>query len=486
MTRQLSGHALLVLLALGVGASACDTPKIERPEGSGPASGRAGSSGSGNGGGSGVSLPDAGPGAPGGGSAPGGGPNPSDKCAEQAHQAELVPLDLMLLVDTSGSMNDPAGNRSKWAMAHDALAAFVRDPGSAGLSVGLTTFPSAPPGKACNTEADCGGINAIPGLLCGSRSVCLAPGGDPAGAPACGGFPFGSTCPAGQRCVPLGRCSTSGGDCVLMGAACPGGAADTCTPGAKSCRAGGFNVGCDATVYAKPRVAFADLPAGVGALTAALDAVSPSGATPMGPAVNGVIEHLRAHLAARAGRRSVLVLATDGLPMGCTGDSIAAVATALQNARAASPAITTYVIGVFEPGAADSQASLDRLAMAGGSGRPFVLEPGQNLNTKFLEALNQIRGAALACEFQIPKPMTGVQDFGKVNVRYSAGSTAEELSFVGSADRCDPMRGGWYYDVNPQMATPSRIIVCESTCQRFKAQAGGKVEVRVGCATRID
>ena len=64
--------------------------------------------------------------------------------------------------------------------------------------------------------------------------------------------------------------------------------------------------------------------------------------------------------------------------------------------------------------------------MAGGSGTPFVVEPGQNLSQKFLEALNQIRGAALACEFQIPRPQAGTLDFGKVNVRYSGGATSED------------------------------------------------------------
>ena len=286
---------------------------------------------------------------------------------------------------------------------------------------------------------------------------------------------------------PIGRCSVSGQDCVTGGAPCPGGAGDQCGAGPKFCRQGGLDTGCEVSAYAQPRVPIADLPAGAPALKTALDGVRPTGATPMGPAVTGVIEHLRARAAAQPGRRAALVLATDGLPMGCEADSIDAVATALQMGRAEAPSINTYVIGVFPPGAGPSQMALNRLATAGGSGMPFVVEPGQNLNQKFLDALNMIRGAALACEFQIPKPPSGgTQDFNKVNVRYSGAAGAEDLTYVGSADRCDPAKGGWYYDVPLASGMPTRIIVCDSTCGRFKADSTGSVEIRVGCSTRVD
>jgi hypothetical protein len=54
---------------------------------------------------------------------------------------------------------------------------------------------------------------------------------------------------------------------------------------------------------------------------------------------------------------------------------------------------------------------------------------------------------------------------------------------VGSPDRCDA-RGGWYYDVDPGSGTPSRIIVCSATCDRFKAAAQPAVELVYGCRTR--
>ena len=157
-------------------------------------------------------------------------------------------------------------------------------------------------------------------------------------------------------------------------------------------------------------------------------------------------------------------------------------------AAARAAGIPTYVIGVFAPETlAESQPALAELAMAGGGGPPFILDPNQSLTQRFLEALNQIRGNVLACDFQIPKPPTGTQDFGKVNVRFTGASGAtEDLLYVGAPDRCDPVRGGWHYDVPPAAGTPQRIIVCPATCDRFKADARGKVEIRIGCTTRVD
>lgn len=101
------------------------------------------------GGGSGGSTP--GGGGPGGseGSSfvlPDAGPAPdvaatNQSCAEEAHKAEIVPVDLMLLIDTSASMTDSAGMGSKWQAAQSAVSAFVRDPRSAGLGPGCSSIP---------------------------------------------------------------------------------------------------------------------------------------------------------------------------------------------------------------------------------------------------------------------------------------------------------------------------------------------------------
>ena len=79
----------------------------------------------------------------------------NQRCAEEAHQAEIVPLDLMMLVDASASMTDSAGMGSKWEAAQSALSAFVRDPRSAGLGVGLQFYPGGRE-RTCMNDTDCG------------------------------------------------------------------------------------------------------------------------------------------------------------------------------------------------------------------------------------------------------------------------------------------------------------------------------------------
>jgi hypothetical protein len=46
------------------------------------------------------------------------------------------------------------------------------------------------------------------------------------------------------------------------------------------------------------------------------------------------------------------------------------------------------------------------------------------------------------------------------------------------------MRGGWYYDVDPAMGRPTRILTCPATCARLQAEPSATVEIRYGCATR--
>jgi len=68
-------------------------------------------------------------------------------CAAEDVQAELVQLDMVILLDRSGSMSG-----TKWDGSTTALKTFVNDPASAGINVGIEYFPidNPPDGNDCN------------------------------------------------------------------------------------------------------------------------------------------------------------------------------------------------------------------------------------------------------------------------------------------------------------------------------------------------
>ena len=53
-----------------------------------------------------------------------------------------------------------------------------------------------------------------------------------------------------------------------------------------------------------------------------------------------------------------------------------------------------------------------------------------------------------------------------------------------SADHCADSALGWYYDADPLMGgTPSKISVCETTCETLRKAQDASVEIRLGCAS---
>jgi hypothetical protein len=406
-------------------------------------------------------------------------PRPGEQCAEEVKAANLAPVDLLLLLDASGSMAEKAGARTRWELARDALTAFVRDPRSAGLGVGVQLFPLHT--RTCQDDGTC--FLPSPGG-CRVFSACLAPGAGLAAGTACGA-PGDQPCAPGTACVQLGRCSVSGGDCVGLGQPCPSGVPDDlCGPRPRQCRLGPSSRGsCDSADYRMPTVPILDLPAGAARVVGAMETRLPIGATQLGVALQGVLAHLRARLQANPTRRTALVLVSDGLPQGCVVSND--VAPELLAASSAVPAIPTYMIGVF---AADEppevRATVERFAMAGGTGAPIIVTPNDQLAEKFLAALEQVRGAAVPCDLPIPVPTSGAIDFGKVNVRANGGNGATDLVYVPARDRCTPGVDGWYYDVDPAIGPPGRVHLCPAVCDRLKADPQASLELRFGCRSR--
>ena len=151
MRSVVSRSWMLVLLAL-----ACGEPKVVGGGSSGPG-------GSGAGGDPGTSRPTSPPvfnpplppavtdAAP--------PPGPGDTCAEDIQKAQQVQVDVLLLVDSSSSMSDtpPGSTLNRYSTVKGAILAFARDPGSAGLGLGLQFFPNPGDGSPCQIGPTAGG-----------------------------------------------------------------------------------------------------------------------------------------------------------------------------------------------------------------------------------------------------------------------------------------------------------------------------------------
>jgi hypothetical protein len=325
----------------------CRAPAVYNPSaGDGAASGGTPASPGGAGGRAGTpdfSVPDAGMGV-----AP---PVTGGTCATQSNKAERLPVDLALVVDSSGSMDEISGDDTKWNKAKAALSAFVRDPASAGLGVGVTFFPGvpgAPPGRtgSCTTDGDCMEISNPIANSCRRQGVCYSPGHPVIDRPCAVGLVTPFNCPAALDCRPRGTCGAGG-------AVCADGSTDICGAGVAcqtqmgTCRRPDNQ--CSVAAFGKLDVDVGDLPGRADAIVAALDAHMPDGSTPMTVGLDSAYTALIARARANPDRRMAVILATDGLPSCGAGESVQSAADRIAQALAAPPSIPTYAVGVFAP-----------------------------------------------------------------------------------------------------------------------------------------
>jgi hypothetical protein len=426
-------------------------------------------------------LPDA----PAGGGLEVGGVAVDAACVTQSNRAERVPLDLYVMLDASYSMGELTGDANgsamvtKWEAIKAAINGFASDPQSAGMGLGLQIFP------VVRTEIpeDC-----FDNTICGQYGPCLL-------AKACSNN-------AGRRCVSASDCGGAAcnilGVCTMSAQYCTADPGWCATPTGNKCDLiPGYcelRDVCDSEPYAKPAVPIADLPGVAGAVKAALDARKPEGRTPTGPALAGALDHARARRRVDRTRRVAVVLGSDGFPSACAPNTISGVIEIARAGLAGMEGVSTFAVGVVSPDdMAQATPNLKQLAMAGGTGQPFVinaLNSAEDVTRNFLQALQSIRAAALACEFKLPaaQPGKGAVDYTKVNVQLTAGDgSVTTIANVANKDACDPVKGGWYYDIPlGQGASPSTVVSCEATCQRLKAEPTGKVDIVLGCKTVIE
>jgi hypothetical protein len=251
--------------------------------------------------------------------------------------------------------------------------------------------------------------------------------------------------------------------------------------------AGCNQTGCDVTACATQLVDLAELTTATGAgdaqeaalinaTTASVPGMAGQG-TPIYAALGGALQRASTQRMLAPNENSVVVLVTDGEPNGCDTDidHIAALSAAAYSAEG----IRTYAIGLT----GSREADMDQIAVAGGTTKGIFISDGANTKQELLDALSSIRGQVLDCDFAMPIPTAGVEvDKALINVTYTpTGGMPTTLKQVASEASC--IDDGWYYD---DPVTPTRIVLCSTTCANATVDATASLDILLGCATTVD
>ena len=175
---------------------------------------------------------------------------------------------------------------------------------------------------------------------------------------------------------------------------------------------------------------------------------------------------------------------TNGCPLGPAGASgTGTCATADGEVQKVADVIKTAQSGsIYLFGVGDlSDNTMGIWATA--TGNPAVslknLTPSDAATT-LKTALESIRSTHLDCNITIPPPSSGAIDPSKVNVDYVNGSgTATHL---GKSVGCTSSQMSWQFD---DPTNPKKISLCPNACDMVQQDPAGKVNVVFGCATII-
>lgn len=303
-----------------------------------------------------------------------GGPTDDSACVSTSVAAQRIQLDIVFLIDQSGSMTGP-----KWQGTTSALKTFFKDPASASIGAGLSYFPNH---------------KATP-------------------------------------CVPED--------------------------------------------YKTLDVPINVLPANAFPLTNSLPADATGSTTPTYGALKGALMAATAYQDAHPTHKVALVLATDGDPNACGSTSITDIANLAKDARNYN-GVLTYVIGVE----GSNILNLNKIAVAGGTTAAYDITADIS---QFSKKMEEIRGAALGCEFELPPPPDNMLlDADEVNFSYTPKGVGMSKLLLRADDLADcNSKPGWYYDNN---ATPKKIILCPVSCTTVQADTSAKVSALFGCKSQ--
>lgn len=234
---------------------------------------------------------------------------------------------------------------------------------------------------------------------------------------------------------------------------------------------------CNPATYAVLDVPIGVLPMNSFALTNSIPFDSLGTFTPTYVALKGVLMSATAYQDAHPTHKVVVVLATDGDPVGCetrTIDDIAGLATSARKYNG----IRTYVIGV----AGSTIANLDKIAAAGGTTAAYDIT--QDISA-FSAKMAEIRSEALGCDFALPPTPPGTTlDLDKVNFTYTPQGMGSPKILPRADDLADCKgQPGWYYDSN---TGSTKILLCPASCTTVQADSKAKVSVLFGCNSVVN
>jgi hypothetical protein len=334
-------------------------------------------------------------------------PTFDDECVGQAYEGENMPLDIFVMFDISCSMScsvDESGCCDQYNAPADArivpvraaMEAFLRDPASAGISVGLGFF--------------------------------------------------------GDHDANLSEQERNSDEL------------------------------CSAENHADATVPIAPLPGNADAMVAGLNSIQPQGGTPTQWAIAGACLHVNQWDAANPGRKTVILLVTDGIPEHSCSANFQQATRAAEQCYDGGTGPEIYVLGIDSNnnGLGGSRDQLDGMAEAGGTDQAYLTDTA-DVQGSMIEALNAIRAdAAIPCDMTIPNPPAGETiDYNMINIGICDSTLTPVVApRVENAAACGD-HDGWYYN---DPATPEMIHLCDATCNTVSVP-GSTLFFALGCAT---
>ncbi len=242
---------------------------------------------------------------------------------------------------------------------------------------------------------------------------------------------------------------------------------------------------CSVENHSDATVPIAPLPGNADAMVEGLNSIQPQGGTPTQWAIRGACQHVNDWADENPGRKTVILLVTDGIPEHSCSATFESATNAARDCYSGGSGPETYVLGIDSNnnGIGSSREQLDGIARAGGTEQAYLTNT-DDIAGSMLEALNAIRtDAAIPCDLRIPPPPGG-QDLnpGLINLGICDSTLSPILApRVDDEGACGD-HDGWYYD-DPN--APETIHLCDVTCNTVSVP-GSTLFFSVGCETIVE